>query len=98
MVIQYLCLFHGSTILDGFRDLFKQAGAHVVIKSAMLLMSFPDCVAVCQGMPNFFPLQVEDSSSGFGEHSFLEFVHRGQTSRGDLVRAKLCVSAFSVES
>jgi hypothetical protein len=77
--MQYLCLIHGSTILDVFNDLFKQAHVpvHVVIKSAMLSMSFPDRVTACQGMPNFFLLQVEDSSSGFGVHSFAEFVHRG---------------------
>jgi hypothetical protein len=40
--IQYLCLIHRSTIPDIFRDLFKQAGLYIGIKSAMLSMPFPD--------------------------------------------------------
>jgi hypothetical protein len=75
-ITQYLCLVHASTILDVFRDLFKQGRVHVVIKSEILSMSFPDCVTVCQGVLNFFPLQVEDSSNGSSEHPFREFVHR----------------------
>jgi hypothetical protein len=97
-IIQDLCLIHGSTILDVFRDLFKQARLHVLIKSAMLSVSFPDCTNVCQGMPNFFPLQVEDSSNDPGEHSFVEFVHRGHASRGYLVYPKLCVRKCLVKS
>jgi hypothetical protein len=36
-------------------------------------------------------MQVEHSSNSPGEHSFMKFVHRGSTSRGQLVYAKLCV-------
>jgi hypothetical protein len=56
-------------ILDVFQDIFQQAHLHVLIKSAMLSMSFPDGVSVCQGIPKFFPLQIEDSSNGPGENS-----------------------------
>jgi hypothetical protein len=88
--MQYLCRIHGSTILDIFSDFFKQARAYAVIKSAMLSMSFPDCVSVCQGISNGFHLQIEDSSNDPGGHSFMEFVHREHASRGDLVHANLC--------
>jgi hypothetical protein len=78
-------------ILDVFGEIFKPARVCAVIKSAMLSMSFPDCVTVCPGMANFFPLQVEDSSSVFGDHSFVELVYREHTERGELVQAKVCV-------
>jgi hypothetical protein len=97
-IIQSLCLIHRSTILDVFTVLFKQARVYVVIKSGMLSMSSPDCVTACKDRPNFFRLQVDDSSSGFGEHSFVEFVHRGHTERGEMVDAKLCVCKCNVTS
>jgi hypothetical protein len=74
--------------LDVFNDVFKQARVSAVMKSGMLSLSFLDCVSVCEGMPNFFPLQPEDSSNGPRGHSFVEFVHQGCSSRGDLVHAK----------
>jgi hypothetical protein len=71
---------------------------YVVIKSTICSMSFRDCLTVGQGMLNFFPLQIEESSIGFSEHSFVEFVHRGHISRGDLVQAKMCVRKCNVSS
>jgi hypothetical protein len=80
--IQYLCLIHRNRILDVFRDLFKQARVNVVIMSAMLSMSFPDCVTVCEDKPNLCPLQVEDSSHDPGGHPFVKFAHRRPRERG----------------
>jgi hypothetical protein len=69
--------------------------ASVIIKSAILSMSFPDCVTVCEGMLNFFRCSPKIRAID------LVIIHLSNFStarlqREEIWRAKLCVRKYII--
>jgi hypothetical protein len=58
---------------------------------------FRDCTALCQGIPNIFRLNFEDSSSRFDGQFFSEFIPCKGLSIEDLVGTKARIDKIVVE-
>jgi hypothetical protein len=76
---------------------FKQEFLSVAFKCGMVSVSFLACITLCQGMPNIFRLNFEDSSNGFDGQLFSEFIPCKGFSIEDLVGAKVRIDKIVVE-